>query len=111
MGVDQRLYQPHIVKQCDKTANSGSWDCKASLVTHLISYFPSRKQRIMENNPEYNKSKVKIKIEYEVNKPLQNLEKRTKCLPYGGFIYGAAECSDKSLAFITATCGTQGKLS
>lgn len=49
----------------------------------------------MENNPEYNKSKVKIKIEYEVNKPLQNL----------------AECSDKSLAFITATCGTQGKLS
>lgn len=40
----------------------------------------------MENNPEYNKSKVKIKIEYEVNKPLQNLEKRTKCLPYGGFM-------------------------
>lgn len=34
----------------------------------------------MENNPEYNKSKVKIKIEYEVNKPLRNLEKRTKCL-------------------------------
>lgn len=40
----------------------------------------------MENNPEYNKSKVKIKIEYEVNKPLRNLEKRTKCLPYGGFM-------------------------